>query len=120
MFSTRRAKGVMTEPELRVLRCTNCGTRWLSPAGALLVETDERCLHCGGSLVFDDRDENIDELRTHGDRVPTLGGLVQKGREGAIYAFAWVSRVRRGKIVSFKGCLDPSDALRDLQPEAAD
>ena len=113
MLSTRLANGVMTEPEQTVLRCTNCGTRWLSPAGELLVETDERCLHCGGSLVFDDQDENndqdenIDELRTHEDRVPKLGRLGQKGKEGAIYAIAWVSRVRR-------------DALRDLQPEAAD
>lgn len=184
VLSTRLANGSMTEPELAVLACTGCGARWLSPAGARLVEMEDACLHCGGPLVFDDQDDSIstvrrawstllahdvdgifdqhdpeveiqpaathldesvepvyrgheglrrwmddcsgrwkmvpNELQTHGDHVLTRGRLVQRGKEDANYAVAWISRVRRGKVVSFKGYLNPSEALHDLQVEAAD
>lgn len=57
------------------------------------------------------------ELRPFGDHVVTLGNLVQKG---ATRSVAWVSRVREGKIVCFKGYLNPAEALRELSPEMSD
>lgn len=54
------------------------------------------------------------ELQPFGDHVVTLGNLVQKG---ATRSVAWVSRVREGKIVCFKGYLNPAEALRALSPE---
>jgi len=60
------------------------------------------------------------ELQSLGDRVLTLGKLLQKGGRGATHAVAWLHRLEDGKIVSFKGYLDLSDALRDLQLESAE
>jgi ketosteroid isomerase-like protein len=60
------------------------------------------------------------ELQTFGDRVLTLGRLLQKRAKGASYAVAWVFHVKEGKIVLTQGYLNPADALRDLRSEASD
>jgi ketosteroid isomerase-like protein len=58
------------------------------------------------------------ELQVLGDRVLTLGKVLQKGGRGATHAVAWLHRLKDGKIVSFTGYLDVGDAVRDLQVEA--
>jgi ketosteroid isomerase-like protein len=57
------------------------------------------------------------ELQVLGDRVLTLGKVLQKGGKGATHAVAWLHRLKDGKIVSFTGYLDVGDAVRDLQLE---
>jgi ketosteroid isomerase-like protein len=54
------------------------------------------------------------ELQPFGDHVVTLGNLIQKGTPRAV---AWVSQVSEGKIVCFKGYLNPAEALRELSPD---
>lgn len=49
-----------------------------------------------------------------GDRVLTLGRLLQKGAKRETYAVAWVFQVKERKIVSTHGYMNPADALRAL------
>jgi ketosteroid isomerase-like protein len=57
------------------------------------------------------------ELQVLGDRVLTLGKLLQRGGNGQAHAAAWLHRLKDGKIVSFTGYLDEGDAVRNVQPE---
>jgi ketosteroid isomerase-like protein len=58
------------------------------------------------------------ELQVLGDKVLTLGKLLEKGGKGATHAAAWLFRLEDGKIVLLTGYLDISDAVRELQLEA--
>ena len=42
------------------LRCTGCGSLWLSPAGNAVVVKGERCLHCESELTVADQVDGSD------------------------------------------------------------
>ena len=42
------------------LRCTGCGSLWVSPAGPVVVVKGERCLHCECELTLADQGERND------------------------------------------------------------
>jgi ketosteroid isomerase-like protein len=63
------------------MRCTACGAVWLSPAGHLVLDKGERCLHCEGELsVTDDVEDNVGTVRQAWDRLLAgdIDGLVDQ------------------------------------------